>query len=92
MKIKKIIIVATMLLSFLLITVTALAMQSSSGKTVNDKPQPVQNSIETILSAAPFISKSAVLPGSSTISNEKDGQISEEDKPQLAQSYTEESR
>ncbi len=85
MKMKKIVIVAAMLLSFLLITVTALAMQSSSEKNVNSEPQPVQNCTEVNSNGTPSIIRSAVLPGSATTPNE-----SEENKePVLGQTYTE---
>lgn len=85
MKIKKIIIVAAMLLSFLLVTVTALAMQSSSEKTVNNAPQSAQNGTEVNSNGTSSIVRSAVLPGSSTIPNE-----SEENKePVLEQTYME---
>lgn len=72
MKMKKIVITAVMLLSFLLVTVTALAMQSSSEKAVNDEPQPVQNYTEVNSNDTPSIIKSAVLPGSSTTPNENE--------------------
>lgn len=85
MKMKKIVIVAAMLLSFLLVTVTALAMQSSSEKTVNDEAQPVQDCIEVSPNTTPSIVKSAVLPESSTISNENE----ENQEPVLGQTYTE---
>lgn len=83
MKIKKIVIVAAMLLSFLLVTVTALAMQSSSQKNVNDEPQSVQNYTQVDSNDTSSIVKSAVLPGSSTIPNE------ENKEPVLGQTYTE---
>ena len=60
MKKKKIMII-TIMLSFLLVTVTALAMQSFSEKTVNDVPQPVQNSIGVNSNMTPSIVRSAVL-------------------------------
>lgn len=85
MKMKKIVIVAAMLLSFLLVTVTALAMQSSSEKTVNEKLQSVQNYTEVNSNDTSSIVKSAVLPGSSTTPNESEG-----DKGfVLEQTYTE---
>lgn len=84
MKKKKIMII-TIMLSFLLVTVTALAMQSFSEKTVNDVPQPVQNSIGVNSNMTPSIVRSAVLPGRSTISGEN-----EENKELiLGQTYTE---
>ena len=88
MKMKKAIIISATLLSFLLITVTALAMKPSSEKTVNDEPQSVQNSTEVYADSTPSIVKSAVLPKSPAVSNENDGQVLGEE-PQLAQSYTE---
>ncbi len=82
MKKKKIMIITT-IVSFLL--VTALSMQFSSEKAVNDESQLVQKRTEVNPNGTTSIVRSAVLPGSPAMLNEYE----ENKEPILEQTYTE---